>query len=192
MYFTPQAVRSFSSNRDGYISSSPVEIRQRQHRQNRAAAEPKMDAANSPIASPGLSTEFSSFSTERPASMPVEGSPAPNNHDPSMPESEAEVEDERIGRVATLKQAAQDDQVAEAVFFSYGVVVFFGLGEAQEKSIIEDIEKAGVPADPISERDWEVEECHFVVSPSLTVEGTWHDDGFFYVARPSYCVSADI
>jgi uncharacterized Rmd1/YagE family protein len=112
--------------------------------------------------------------------MPVTGSPAPKNRDPPMLESEAEVEDERIGRVATLKQASQDEQVAEVVFFSYGVVVFFGLGEAQEKSIIEDIEKAGVPADPISQRDWEVEECHFVVSLSLTVEGTWHDDGFLH------------
>jgi uncharacterized Rmd1/YagE family protein len=88
-----------------------------------------------------------------------------------MPESEAEVEEERVGRVTNRKRVAQDDQVAEVVFFSYGVVVFFGLGEAQEKSIIEDIEKAGVPADPISERDWEVEECHFVVSLSFFLRG---------------------
>jgi uncharacterized Rmd1/YagE family protein len=112
--------------------------------------------------------------------MPVAGLPAPENLDPPMPESEAEVEGERVSRVATRKQAAQDDQAAEVVFFSYGVVVFFGLGEAQEKGIIEDIEKAGVLADPISERDWEVEECHFVVSLSFLVEGTWHDDGFVH------------
>ena len=66
----------------------------------------------------------------------------------------------------TRKRAAQDDEVAEVVFFGYGVVVFFGLSERQEKSIIEDIDKAGILTDPIAERDWEIEECHFVVSLS--------------------------
>jgi len=55
------------------------------------------------------------------------------------------------------------DDIAEAVFFAYGVVVFFGLDERQEKNILEDIEKAGTLNRTIEEEDWEVEEFHFAV-----------------------------
>ncbi|KAJ7050522.1 DUF155-domain-containing protein [Mycena amicta] len=55
-----------------------------------------------------------------------------------------------------------DDDVAEVVFFDYGVVVFFGLDEGQEKSVLEDIENAGIMKKRLAEDDWEVEECHFV------------------------------
>jgi uncharacterized Rmd1/YagE family protein len=54
--------------------------------------------------------------------------------------------------------------VAEAVFYSYGVSVFFGFTETQEKEIMEDCLNAGAWSRPQLEDDWEVEECHYVVS----------------------------
>ncbi|EEB87190.1 hypothetical protein MPER_15561, partial [Moniliophthora perniciosa FA553] len=54
-----------------------------------------------------------------------------------------------------------DDGNAEVVFFEYGVVVCFGLTEDQEKSILEDVDNAGVMKRKIPEGDWEIEECHF-------------------------------
>lgn len=53
---------------------------------------------------------------------------------------------------------------AEAIFFSYGVVVFFGLEEGQERAILEDVQNAGVMRRPLEEDRWEVEECHYAVS----------------------------
>ncbi|KAG6831419.1 hypothetical protein H0H87_005240, partial [Tephrocybe sp. NHM501043] len=56
-----------------------------------------------------------------------------------------------------------EDQVAEVVFFEYGVAVFFGLDERQERDILEDIEHAGIARRPLEEDQWEIEECHFAV-----------------------------
>ena len=55
------------------------------------------------------------------------------------------------------------DTFGEAVFFQYGVVVFFGLDASQEHSILEDIEGAGTMIKPLKEDNWEVEECHYEV-----------------------------
>jgi len=60
-----------------------------------------------------------------------------------------------------------EEKVAEVVFFEYGVVVFFGLEERHERDILEDIEKAEVLKRRIAEDDWEVEEFHYTVCPSL-------------------------
>lgn len=59
--------------------------------------------------------------------------------------------------------AQADEPVGEVVFFDYGVVVFFGLEEGQERSIIEDITNAEILKRPVPEDDWEIEECHFEV-----------------------------
>jgi uncharacterized Rmd1/YagE family protein len=75
-----------------------------------------------------------------------------------LDESEAEVEDQEERR-----PKRKEDEVAEVVFFEYGVVVFFGLDEEQERGIIEDLDSAGILKGPIVEDDWEVEECHFAV-----------------------------
>lgn len=67
-------------------------------------------------------------------------------------------------RVERQRQRTIPEQEnAEAVFFEYGVVVFFGLTENQEKSILEDVENAGILRRKINEEHWEVEECHFAV-----------------------------
>lgn len=61
-----------------------------------------------------------------------------------------------------------ETRFAEAVFFTYGVVVFFGLEEGQERAILEDIQNAGIMRRPMEEDRWEIEECHYAVC-SLSV-----------------------
>lgn len=61
------------------------------------------------------------------------------------------------------KSQASLNNVAEAVFFSYGVSVFFGFNEGEEKEIMEDAETAGAWTRGLSEDDWEIEEFHYVV-----------------------------
>lgn len=58
------------------------------------------------------------------------------------------------------------EDYAEVIFFAYGVVVFFGLTEQQERGILEDVERAGAMRKKFGEDDWEVEECHYAVSIS--------------------------
>lgn len=61
------------------------------------------------------------------------------------------------------KSFSDRNPVAEAVFYSYGVSVFFGFTETQEKEIMEDCLNAGAWSRPQDEDEWEVEECHYVV-----------------------------
>lgn len=60
-------------------------------------------------------------------------------------------------------KSSHQPRVAEAVFFSYGVSVFFGFEEGQERDVMEDCETAGVWQRPLEEDGWETEECHYVV-----------------------------
>ena len=91
------------------------------------------------------------------------GSPVATRRSLAVPEeSEADAEDEE-DRPASPPKRKEDSDVAEVVFFEYGVAVFFGLGEEQEKGILEDLDNAGILKRAIKEDDWEVEECHFVV-----------------------------
>lgn len=65
---------------------------------------------------------------------------------------------------------AAGDDAAEIVFFAYGVVVFFGFDEMQERDILEDVHGAGTVKGVRVEGEWEIEECHYAVSrlPSLS------------------------
>ncbi|GJE96559.1 DUF155-domain-containing protein [Phanerochaete sordida] len=64
---------------------------------------------------------------------------------------------------------------AEAVFFAYGVVVFFGLAEAQERSILEDVESAEIMQKPLPEARWEIEECHYEYKPFIAYPRIYND-----------------
>ena len=75
--------------------------------------------------------------------------------------------------------------VAEAVFFSYGVAVFFGFIENQEIGILEDLERAGVMKRKMTEDDWEVEECHFVHDPLIAYPRIYNDFFSEYHSRTS-------
>lgn len=60
------------------------------------------------------------------------------------------------------------NQVAEAVFFSYGVSVFFGFQADEEREIMADCEAAGVWQQGLNEDDWEIEEFHYIVRPIMS------------------------
>jgi uncharacterized Rmd1/YagE family protein len=109
-------------------------------------------------------TYFTSYETRSPTHDGyISSSPVTTRNFPPIPASPGgEVVSRRIP--IRTKPVSTEEDVAEVVFFEYGVVVFFGLEEAQEKSIIEDIEKADIMKRKIDENDWEVEECHFAVS----------------------------
>ncbi|KAJ2936770.1 hypothetical protein H1R20_g331, partial [Candolleomyces eurysporus] len=72
--------------------------------------------------------------------------------------------EQALEREQDRERERQLDSVGEVVFFEYGVLVFFGLTEREERDILEDIEQAGVIRRPISEDDFEIEECHFASS----------------------------
>jgi uncharacterized Rmd1/YagE family protein len=57
------------------------------------------------------------------------------------------------------------DDTAEIVFFTYGVAVFFGFDDFQEHNILEDVHGAGILKGARVEAEWEVEECHYAVTP---------------------------
>src|SRR5262245_57178290 len=83
-------------------------------------------------------------------------------------DAETDLEPEFKPRMRKPKPLNPTDEVAEVVFFQYGVIVFFGLEEGQEKDILEDIGRASILKRPIMEDDWEIEECHFAVCTSLS------------------------
>lgn len=65
--------------------------------------------------------------------------------------------------------------VAEAVFFSYGVSVFFGFQAGEETQIMEDIKNASVWQVPSPEDDWEIEEFHYVYDPDAESPRIYND-----------------
>lgn len=165
-YFPQPIHRSSVDMGDGFISSiSPVLTRN-----NLAAA-----------VSPPSESGPSSFASDAPAKRP-----SPAHLSDSEPWTDNELQPESAHRWRTEQknnlppvtppplpdpptstQPAEDD-IIEAVFFEYGVVVFFGLTEGQERDILEDIENAGIMKRKIYEDDWEVEECHFTVRAFLS------------------------
>jgi uncharacterized Rmd1/YagE family protein len=62
------------------------------------------------------------------------------------------------------RKSSSSAKVGEVIFFDYGVTVFFGLTEREERDILEDCESAGTWSRSLKEEDWEVEECHYVSS----------------------------
>lgn len=70
----------------------------------------------------------------------------------------------RMPRMRRKSTVNLTGKVAEAVFFNYGVSVFFGFDESEERDIMEDCEGAGVWMRPQQEDDWDIEEFHYVVS----------------------------
>lgn len=74
----------------------------------------------------------------------------------------------RRPRRSTRRAATTDEQnFVEAIFFEYGVVVFFGMREDQELSVIEDVQAGGNMTRKFQHDDWEVEACHYDVCCNL-------------------------
>ena len=150
-YFTSRASQSPASLREGYISSSSPRKRTissppipdlpdeglEQYVQPLSPASETLPIITSTTVDvdPGAETDPGLYNTWKPAEAPEIPSPPRNSH----------------------------EDVAEVVFFEFGVVAFFGLEERHEKDILEDIANAGIVKRPIDEDDWEVDEYNFVV-----------------------------
>jgi uncharacterized Rmd1/YagE family protein len=67
------------------------------------------------------------------------------------------------------KSHSTTNQIAEAVFFSYGVSIFFGFQEDEERAVMEDIDAAGGWIRGLGEDDWEVEEFHYAVCSAVSL-----------------------
>ncbi|KAI6148533.1 hypothetical protein BKA82DRAFT_4138473 [Pisolithus tinctorius] len=83
-----------------------------------------------------------------------------------------------------------EENVAEIVFFAYGVAVFYGFSESQERSILEDVANAGILKRQLKEADWEIEECHFTHDPSIAYPRIYND--FFTFKSPSHLLKLSV
>ncbi|KAG2109852.1 uncharacterized protein F5147DRAFT_690524 [Suillus discolor] len=102
-------------------------------------------------------------------------------------ESKERTEDRRHEQV----EVKEEDRIADVVFFAYGVVVFFGLDEGQERAIIEDIStNASILKRPMKEDDWEIEECRFAHDPTILYPRIYHD--FFTFKSPSHLLKLSV
>lgn len=154
-YFSSRASQSPPSLREGYISSSPL-------RERTTSSPPLPDS----LPDEGLEQDVQSHT---PASeiLPITTSAAVEvdpgaETDPGLYNTWKPADDVQPPEIP-LPPRNSDEDVAEVVFFAFGVVVFFGLEERHEKDILEDIANAGVVKRPIDEDDWEVDESHFAV-----------------------------
>ncbi|KAF8155760.1 hypothetical protein B0H34DRAFT_798881 [Crassisporium funariophilum] len=195
-YFTSPAARSPTSLREGYISSSsPIETR----KSHLAHPLPTPDLA--PPAETDEEHEHydqnQHFATEpaTPASeiLPeIHLAPVEVDHgaesDPGVYEHWKPPQETPDAEVPQLRSREED--VAEVVFFEYGVVVFFGLEERHEKDILEDIANAGIVKRKMEEEDWEIEECHFAHDPQISYPRIYND--FFTLKSRSHLLKLSI
>ncbi|KAJ7089680.1 hypothetical protein B0H15DRAFT_266547 [Mycena belliarum] len=157
------------AQRDGYIGSSSPEFTRKLSRPDSVPQTPASERMpQTPASEPGPSA---ALGDETPASEvpPTAYSDEP----PQRPTAPIPEED-----------------VAEVVFFEYGVVVFFGLEEVQEKSVLEDIENAGIMKQKIPEEDWEIEECHFAHDRHIAYPRIYND--FFTLKSRSHLLKLSI
>jgi uncharacterized Rmd1/YagE family protein len=137
-YFVPGRSPEDGFSRDGYIAAGSVTSSPPLDRRVREPEESELD---------GESRERGLL-TETPVLM----------QDPALAPPPAQVSEPVTPVVA-------GDDTAEIVFFTYGVAVFFGFDDIQEHNILEDAHAAGTLKGARAEAEWEVEECHFAVTP---------------------------
>ncbi|KAJ1310947.1 hypothetical protein OPQ81_009459 [Rhizoctonia solani] len=83
-----------------------------------------------------------------------------------------------------------NNDIADVIFFDYGVVVFFGLEETQEQDILEDLYNAGILQGRRSEDDWEMEECHYEYDPNAPSPRIYND--FFTFKSSSHLLKLSL
>lgn len=123
---------------------------------------------------------------EREAEYAEEGESERYDVNERSQETKESAEGERREQV----EVKEEDRIAEVVFFAYGVAVFFGLEEGQERAIVEDISNAGILKRPMKEDDWEIEECHFAHDPTISYPRIYHD--FFTFKSPSHLLKLSV
>ncbi|THH30671.1 hypothetical protein EUX98_g3525 [Antrodiella citrinella] len=129
-----------------------------------------------------------------PATVPI-----PNNDSffssPSILDPTTDALSPPIPETPAINHHDSDDEdlpskFAEVVFFTYGVVVFLGLEEGQERAILEDVSNAGVMRRPLTEDRWEIEECHFAYEPYIAYPRVYND--FFTFKHHSSLLSLSV
>ncbi|KZT04460.1 DUF155-domain-containing protein [Laetiporus sulphureus 93-53] len=149
-----------------------------------------------------------SSTTPPSASYIISSSPILTNADISMPDaplaspsvhpeihSPQEDRAERKSRKKRSKGIANDvdareGEYAEAIFFAYGVAVFYGFSEEQERGILEDVEHAGIMRRKFVEDDWEIEECHYTHDPNIAYPRIFND--FFTFKTRSHLLKLSV
>ncbi|KAK2461287.1 hypothetical protein APHAL10511_006814 [Amanita phalloides] len=167
------------ATRDGYISTSPVE------RGVRPSSSTLLPDLGGPSDSGVSETE-----TEVPMST-SEGTMLVHN-DPEAGLNGAEQGWEDIHNEPRVQvfRTEEDTEMAEAVFFEYGVVVFFGFEERHELDIVEDLGNAGVLRRKFKKDDWEIEECHFAHDFNIAYPRIYND--FFTLKSRSHLLKLSI
>lgn len=125
-YFPPDRQSSFSGPDDGYISTSP-HVPSPAFDAFASETEPEHDSALDSDVSP-LVGPLASLHEED------EESDAPTTRPTRRPETNGKT---RAYRAASPEPEAE--KVAEVVVFDYGVAVFLGFDEHQERMILEDL-----------------------------------------------------
>ncbi|KAK7463008.1 Sad1-interacting factor 3 [Stygiomarasmius scandens] len=181
-YFTNQ---QHGHREDGYITSSPVERRSVPESSSvplvsDSDAYSQTDAEDpEPVISPISDPE----QPRTPFVMPIPSiSPS---HPPPLPTSTTYPS---ISPTTPFSASYQEN--AEVIFFEFGVVVFFGLSEVQEKSILEDLENNRIMQRRIPEAHWEIEECHFAYDMGIKAPRVYND--FFTLKSHSHLLKLSI
>ncbi|KAG8920977.1 hypothetical protein FRC01_000495 [Tulasnella sp. 417] len=138
---------------DGYISGSPP-VQRKIRRVESSDAEPFLESETEvePVGAFAESTEGVGFA------IPITAPPP-----------------ERPRRPTKKKPKNEGDDIAEMVVFDYGVAVFFGFEEAQERAVLEDFDRAMICVRPRPEEKWEVETCHYVYDPAASSPRIYND-----------------
>ncbi|KAH9836356.1 uncharacterized protein C8Q71DRAFT_708708 [Rhodofomes roseus] len=122
-----------------------------------------------------------------PTSLLPPGEP-PAETNPVPPRKQRRKRDNRNDDQA--EHGMNDEDYAEVIFFAYGVVVFFGLSEQQERGILEDVEGAAIMRKKLVENDWEVEECHYAHDPNIAYPRIYND--FFTFKSHSHLLKLSV
>ncbi|THU93627.1 DUF155-domain-containing protein [Dendrothele bispora CBS 962.96] len=199
-YFHHDANQQHARREDGYITSSPVE--------RRSVPDSALLSESAPLVSDsdaytGASdaeadadvTSPMSDSEQRPGGnpfvMPISIiSPSTESHLTSLPSTTPPSSALHMTPLRDQEREQEEQEAVETIFFDYGVVVFFGFTEVQEKSILEDIENAGVLRRKIPENDWEIEECHFTLDKNIKAPRIYND--FFTLKSHSHLLKLSI
>ncbi|KAI0366852.1 DUF155-domain-containing protein [Pilatotrama ljubarskyi] len=150
-----------------------------------------MPSASPVVATQGLPSEspeiaFSEAQEQARASRALRVTVNAEEHEQEPPKSEAL----RPRRIRRRKTETEEENFAEAVFFEYGVVVFYGFREDQELGIIEDVEEAGILHRKIPHDDWEVEACHYAHDPDIAFPRIYND--FFTFKTHSHLLQLSV
>ncbi|KAG2139568.1 hypothetical protein BD769DRAFT_1663449 [Suillus cothurnatus] len=181
------------------IRSSAAPVKEAKSLQKRLAEAEKMAIREDvPRTSDGYMTSGSHAESHRPPPRPELESEAEEAEYAEEGEGERydanersqETKERAEGERHEQAEVEEEDRIAEVVFFAYGVAVFFGLEEGQERAIVEDISNASILKRPMKEDDWEIEECHFAHDPTISYPRIYHD--FFTFKSPSHLLKLSV